>query len=192
MRPGSRLALLPALYAVLCISGCKVTAEDIEYWKGTVKGPGKIVAVILSDNYGLPLRTQAALALVEMDREDVEGVAELQRALQRLDAPTRQQIIDGMVPGLEAILRGGDSAAPADPNSGPPPRQVRAKDAGFLLITHASPQSRDRLTRAVIGWYTQDFFGRSLSGSYSAEQVVRQLGSPAAAQLIEAMNQNMP
>ncbi len=171
--------------------GCKVTAEDIDTWMGTVKGPGKIVAVILSDNYDLELRTHAALALVKMERSDVEGVTELQHALQQLDPATRAQVIEGMVPGLEELMRGGD-AAQADPNSGPPALQIRAKDAAYLLITHAEGQTRDQLVRAVVGWYVVDFNGRSLAGNYSAEQVVVSLGAPAAEMLVDAMSARMP
>lgn len=181
------------------VAGCKVTAEDVEYWKTTVKGPGKIVAVILADKYPLELRTRAALALVEMEPRAekkpfpaIDPVAELQRALDRLpDDKIRQDIIDGMVPGLEAILRGQTVASQAMPTSGSstvPKQQVRAKDAAFLLVSRASPQSRERLVRAVIAWYSVDFFGRSTEGQYSAEQVVRQLGAGAAAQLVDAMN----
>ena len=172
--------------------GCRVTAEDIEYWKGTVKGPGKIVAVMLSDNYPMDLRTRAALALIEMERQDVEGVPELQRTVQRLDAETRRQLIDGMTPGLEALMRGADSAqAPAE-GEPPPPQQVRAKDAAYLLITHAQGQTRQRLIAAVVGWYVVDFNGRSLAGNYSAEQVVRSLGTQAASMLVDALNPRMP
>ena len=74
------------LLGLFASAGCKVTADDIEYWKGTVKGPGKIVAVLLAERYPMELRTQAALALVEMERTDVNGVGELQRAVQQIQS----------------------------------------------------------------------------------------------------------
>lgn len=189
-QPTLRTPILAVLALATLVGGCKVTGEDIEYWKGTVKGPGKIVAVMLSENYPLELRTQAAVALVEMERQDVDGVAELQRAIQRLPDDTRQEIINGMVPGLIALMRGGDAAS--SDNTGPPPMQVRAKDAGYLLITHAQGQTREQLVDAVVGWYVADFNGRSLAGNYSAEQVIRSLGSRAATMLVEALNAEMP
>ncbi len=177
-----------ALPAVLVwVAGCKVTAEDIEYWKGTVKGPGKIVAVMLADKYPIELRTQAALALVDMERTDRDGTAELQQALQRLNDAERAQIIQGMVPGLEALMK------QADANSeGPAPRQIRAKDASYLLITHAPDAEKARLTLDVVNWYVEDFNGRSLAGNYSAEQVVRSLGSPAAKALVKGLKARLP
>lgn len=185
------LAVLLLLPCLLAGAGCKVTGDDVEAWKGTVKGPGKIVAVILADKYPDELRTQAAIALVEMERQDVDGVQELQRALQRLDPAKRAQIIDGMVPGLERMMRGSNTAQPSA-EDGPSAQQVRAKDAAFLLIAQAPPATRARLTQAVIGWYVQDFNGRSLAGNYSAEQVVRALGAPAASLLVDALNSRLP
>ncbi|MFW5921126.1 MAG: hypothetical protein ACOCUS_04745 [Polyangiales bacterium] len=187
------LQTIAVLALLLVFSGCKVTGEDIEYWKGTIKGPGKIVAVLLSDKYPMELRTQAAMALVEMERNDVDGVAELQRALQRIDDKTRLEIVDAMVPKLEALMKGEGSAQQEDDElTGPPPRQVRAKDAAYLLTSHANPQARKKLIDAVVGWYTVDFNGRSLAGHYSAEQIIRSLGAPAASRLVEALNAQMP
>ena len=175
------------------LSGCKVTSEDIDYWKRTQKGPGKIVAVMLADRYPSDLRTQAALALVEMDRQDPDGVALLQQTLQSLqsqDPEAVQEIVAGMVPGLLEMMSGSDENH--DDSLGPPPRQTRAKDAAYLLIPHASPAARQQLTDAVVGWYASDFANRSLAGNYSAEQVVRSLGSPAARQMVEGLNAHMP
>jgi HEAT repeat protein len=97
-----------------------------------------------------------------------------------------------MVPELKKLMKGGDSAQQDDPNAGPPPLQVRGKDAAYLLIQHAQGKPRQELTEAVVGWYVQDFNGRSLAGNYSAEQVVRYLGAPAAKLLVDALNSHMP
>ena len=181
------LALTLAFVALALVAGCKVTGDDVEHWKGTVKGPGKIVAVILADKYPMELRTHAALALVQMERNDVDGLAELQRALQRLPPDTQREVIDGITPGLISLMRGeGAAQTPTEAGVVPPPsaQQKRAKDAGFLLIAQASPATRAQLTEAVVGWYVQDFGGRLLAGNYSAEQVVRALGAPGAAVLV--------
>lgn len=189
------LALTLAFVALALVAGCKVTGDDVEHWKGTVKGPGKIVAVILADKYPMELRTHAALALVQMERNDVDGLAELQRALQRLPPDTQREVIDGITPGLISLMRGeGAAQTPTEAGVVPPPsaQQKRAKDAGFLLIAQASPATRAQLTEAVVGWYVQDFGGRLLAGNYSAEQVVRALGAPGAAVLVNALNARMP
>ena len=77
-----------------------------------------------------------------------------------------------MVPRLETIL----SSEPAEQPNGPDATQVRAKDAAYLVIPYAPEQAKDELMRAVVGWYSVDFEGRSLAGDYSAEQVTRALG----------------
>lgn len=192
MAPRLRIPLLFLALTLLggVLAGCKVTEDDITTWKGTVKGPGKMVAVMLADKYELPLRTAAALALVDMERHDVDGVAELQSALAKLDNGTRAAVIEGLAPGLIALMQKGE-AETAEGES-VPPRQVRAKDAAFALIPQADPDTRKRLTEAVVRWYTVDFNGRNLSGNYSAEQVVRALGSPAASILVDALGARLP
>jgi hypothetical protein len=174
--------------ALLLLGGCKVGSDDIEYWKGTVKGPGKIVAVMLADKYPIELRTQAALALIDMERPDRDGTADLQQALQRLEEPERSELIRGMVPGLEQLMKQADPNAPGAASA----RQIRAKDAAFLLIAHAPADVKAKLTDDVIAWYMEDFNGRSLAGNFSAEQVVRALGSPAAKELVKGLKARMP
>jgi len=171
-------------------AACKVTSTDIDAWKGTRKGPGKMVAVMLADKFELPLRTYAALELVEMERQDVDGVAEMQRAIQKLEPDTRGKIVEALADGLIELMN--KPAPKPNPDGGPPSHQVRAKDAAFLLVSSANPQVREKLTRAVVGWYTADFNGRRLSGNFSAEQVVRGLGASAARSLVDALNAQLP
>ncbi|MET0344093.1 MAG: hypothetical protein ABW252_23970 [Polyangiales bacterium] len=174
--------------ALLVCSACKVGSEDIEYWKGTVKGPGKIVAVMLAEKYPVELRTQAALALVDMERPDRDGTSDLQQALARLDDDSRNALVAGMVPGLVALMRQSDPAAGGAAST----RQIRAKDAAFLLVTHAPQEVKTQLTADVVAWYMEDFNGRSLAGNYSAEQVIRALGPPAAKELVKGLKARMP
>jgi hypothetical protein len=194
----ARMAARPATWVVLTcllLGACAVTEADIETWKGTVRGPGRIVAVLSAPRYADELRIRAGMALVEMERSDVDGVSELQTALRALPDADRTRVVDGMTPGLLDLMAGRGAAAsatPPGPNDPPPPIQVRAKDASFLLLQYASPPQRQQLTDGVVGWFTVDFNGRNLSGSFSAEQVVRQLGASACGQLIDAMNSHLP
>jgi hypothetical protein len=178
--------------SLLSVTGtaCKVTNADIDAWKGTRKGPGKMVAVMQAGKFDLPLRTYAALELVEMERQDVDGVTEMHRAIQKLEPETRLRVVEGLADGLIAVMKKPSDKASSD--GGPPPYQVRAKDAAFLLVASASPAVREKLTAAVVGWYTEDFNGRSLSGNFSAEQVVRGLGASAARSLVDALNAKLP
>lgn len=183
----ARVLILCSLIALS--AGCKVSSEDIDYWKGTVKGPGKITAVMLADKYPMELRTQAALALVEMERNDRDGAADLQQGLQRLDEATRGEVVAAMVPGLKAQM----NKPPEKAESGAPSAaQIRAKDAAVLLIPYASVEAKAQLTDSVVAWYVEDFNGRSLAGNFSAEQVVSSLGSPAAKGLVSGLKAQLP
>jgi hypothetical protein len=187
----------------LLLGACKVTEKDVDTWKGTRKGPGKMVAVMLADKFDMPLRVYAALELVEMERQDVDGVTEMQHAIQKLDPEERAQITEGLADGLIALMKKPhedkaedkegdkkDEAAAAD--GAPPPHQVRAKDAAFVLVASAPPAVKEKLTQALVQWYTADFNGRSLTGNFSAEQVVRGLGSSAARSLVDALDAKLP
>jgi hypothetical protein len=189
------IGLVPCALLFLSLAGCKVTREDIDTWMGTQKGPGKIVAVLLADKYEDDLRTYAGLALVRMEpRENLDGVAELQAAVAQLEPEDeRRRIVDLMVPGMQRLMRGEDApqAGGAEADS-VPPRQIRAKDAAFLLIPYASPAKRQELIDSVVDWFVVDFNQRNLAGNYTADQVVRQLGAPAASRLVNAMNARLP
>jgi len=179
------------LAVTVLLAGCKVDGEDVQEWKATVKGPARLVAVIGSDRYANELRTEAALAIVEMDRNDVDGLAILKHALNDLraeDPAASERIVGGMVPRLAALL----AEAPGQIETKLDPIEVRAKDAAYMVIPYAPEESKDELIRAVVGWYSADFEGRSLAGDYSAEQVTRAFGADAAGMLVDALDEKMP
>jgi hypothetical protein len=176
--------------AALLLAGCKVDSDDVQHWKDTVKGPSRLAAVVGSARYAPELRTEAALAIVEMDRTDVDALALLKRSLDDLqsdDAAASEEIVGGMVPRLEALL----AQAPDKASIGLDPIQVRAKDAAYMVVPYAPESKREELIRSVLGWYSADFEGRSLAGDYSAEQVTRALGAEAASQLVDALHEKM-
>ena len=127
MRLSLRDLILGIGFCVVALTaGCKVGQDDIDTWKGTVKGPGKMVAVVLADKYDLQLRAYAALALVDMERHDVDGVVELLNALQSLDAGTRDKLIEALTPGLVQLMNApaaapAAGATPENAIQGPPP-----------------------------------------------------------------------
>ncbi len=190
MAKTTTIIMVCAALGVLTASGCKVDSDDVQQWKGTVKGPTRLVAVLGSDRYPSELRTEAALAIVEMERSDVDALRLLKRALDDLrgrDPMASRTIVTGMIPRLKALLaEEPDAKEPATD-----PTQVRAKDAAYMVIPYAPESSKDELIRAVLGWYSADFEGRSLAGDYSAEQVTRALGSDAASMLVDALHAQM-
>ncbi|MBX3273521.1 MAG: hypothetical protein KF729_24875 [Sandaracinaceae bacterium] len=192
--------VVTVLSLLLCaaLPGCKVTTEDIDYWMGTQKGPGKIVAVLLADKYEDELRVYAGLALVRMEprppsttSEPIDGVTELQAAVRRLPEETRRRIVDLMIPDLVNMMRGEDTPQ-ATEGDAVGLLQIRAKDAAFLILPYASEAQGAQLRDEIVDWFARDFNGRNLAGNFSAEQVVRQLGAPAASRLVNAMNAQLP
>lgn len=199
MRPIRPTSILVAalILASLVTTGCRVTSDDVQHWKRTVKGPGKILAVLMADKYPIELRTEAALALVEMEprfeaREATpfQGLDELQKALQQLDQNTRTEVINGMLPGLQKLLSGA-GPAPAAPTADATeanPLEIRAKDAAFLLIASSEPATREQLVAAVMTWYAKDFHARRNTGKYPADQVAAALGPAATGFLIGGLS----
>ncbi|MGB0679305.1 MAG: hypothetical protein ACPGUV_06545 [Polyangiales bacterium] len=186
---------------VVVALGCRVNHQDIETWKGTVKGPGKIVAVLEAERYPLPLRAQAAMALVEMEHPEVEGVPELLKSMGRLDTATRHAVLKQMLPELFELMKeeveaeegeGADSKKGVDTPPPPSTAAVRAKDTAYHLIAHAAQAEREQLIDAVVAWFARDFNGRSRSGDVSSEQVMKSVGERAAVQLVEALDAKMP
>ncbi len=192
-RTSKNIILCSVVHVMLgvLLAGCQVDSDDVQQWKGTVKGPTRLVAVIGSDRYPNELRTEAAVAIVEMDRSDVDALAILKGALddlRREDPAASEMIVSGMIPRLQALL----SEEPNEDEKRPDPTQVRAKDAAYMVIPYAPEDSRESLIRSVVGWYAADFEGRSLAGDYSAEQVTRALGAEAAGLLVDALHEKMP
>ncbi len=186
----SKIVLMCAAVATVLV-GCKADSDNVEAWKRTVKGPARLMAVVGSDHYSDDLRTQAALAIVEMDRGDVSSLNLLKEALDDLrqeDPEASQTIVAAMVPRLEALL--AEESTHAD-NAAALQAQIRAKDAAYMVIPYAPEESRAALTRSVVGWYSRDFERRSLAGDYSAEQVTRSLGAEAAGMLVDALHEKI-
>ena len=64
-------ALLGCLTATAALPGCeKPTAENIQVWKTTEKGPGKLAAALRDRGIDAKLRAQAAMALVDIGKGD--------------------------------------------------------------------------------------------------------------------------
>lgn len=183
-----RLAGFLVLSALLW--GCAIDSGDIEHWKRTQKGPAKILRVMEGERFPMELRAQAALAMVEMERTDLSALHELNLAFRRLESQSPEaakELVSRIAPELSRMM-----AAAGDPKEMPEPLSIRAKDAAFRLQAFADEELRLQLIADIIDFYAVDFASRSLLGDVSAEQVVRELGDPAANRLIEAMDAKMP
>ncbi len=174
--------------SAFAISACAVTENDIETWKTSEKGPTRLVGVLLADKYPIQMRSKAALALLELDRSDVDGTTELQNGLAKLGATTKKEVMSAVVPGLVKALDEGKVVEGEEPE----PKQVRAKDAAFTFLNESPPELRGELIRALVSWYAKDFNARTLVGNATADQVMRGIGAPAAPILGKALSAELP
>ena len=173
MRSGTLLLTASLLIGTLC--GCEATAEDIERWKGTQRGPAKITAVVVDSRYPSELRARAAVALVEIVQWD-----HFNAAFQQMAEQDRQEIVHDMVPLLvEMYARGAAEATP----EGPTDPQVNAKDAMIDIYEWASPQDQRLLLDPLVEWITSDFNAHYLPGRRSIAIIVEKVGPPAATAL---------
>ena len=191
----SMAAVIAAVFAVVSLPGCRTTRQDVERWMGTVNGPRKLVAVVTHAKYGLDLRVDAAMALVQMKPRNGQHVGlqggedtdqpGLLKALSGLAPAVRTRIVSGMVPRL---VEGMGQPAP---EPGQPDATIRFKDAAFALLTYEDgalvSQEADRvaLRAALADWAVADFVQRleNPMQAYGMEQVLRELGTQGVRRL---------
>lgn len=176
---------------LLGIAGCEVTDDNIEHWKHTLRGPGKIATVLVESRYATPLRVHAARALIEMKHPNYRGLDVLQNAMQtRMAQGDREAITHLLLPELQRMLEAQGTASA----QGPTEMQIKAKDAAYVLIrgdgtnSFANAEDRSTLSNLVLDWLLADFNARALAGSYTAEQVIGAIGPTAAPRLAAAIN----
>jgi hypothetical protein len=173
--------VLALAVAVGALVGCEATAEDIERWKGTQRGPAKITAVVVDDRYSEELRARAAMALVE-----IAGWDHFNAAFERLSREERQAVIHAMVPGLVEMYASG---AAATDGQGPTDAQVNAKDAMADLYPMAAAEDQAALQEPLLDWATSDFNGHFLPGRRSIAVITAKVGAPAATALARILTE---
>jgi hypothetical protein len=178
-------AALAAL--LLTAAGCGVTDADIDHWKRTIRGPGKITAVLLGQKYPRPLRVHAARALIEMKHPNANGLELLTQALGVMAREDRESIIHDLLEPLRQQMRGQGQQQSAQ---GPTEPMIRAKDAGYLLLRFAGEADRRDLSSELLTWIMADLNSRALAGQYTAEQVVQAIGASSGDTIIAGINAN--
>lgn len=178
-----RAALVAILLAAI---GCQVTDADIDHWKRTQRGPGKITAVLVGTRFARPLRVHAARALIEMKHPNANGLELLNSAMASMPPADREAILHDLLPSLRNQMRGVGQQT----DSGPSEPQMRAKDAGYLLLRYASGSDRDELSNLLLDWILADLNTRALAGQYTSEQIVEAIGRSATDRLLQAYSSN--
>ncbi len=187
---GRRLPRVGAMFlcAVLLL-GCEPSPDQIERWKSTEKGPGKLADLLQEGGAKLELRAQAAAALFAIGRS-----GEVEEQLRHMPEAARRNLVHLTVPRLASVVRGGDPA-PADSGAAvvrpagasaarPPTRQEsEAKDGLFRLRLLGGPEDQQLADQALLEFVTADLSGRMSAGSIGSEQILLALGKKAGGRL---------
>jgi hypothetical protein len=166
--------------ATVILAACSVTAQDIEKWKTTQKGPDKIAAVLLDDRYDADLRARAATALADVGNQ--RQWEQLEKAFKVMQEPQRSQIVDALVPHLQEMMREG-----TEPPSPPLASQVAAKDLAHLALPYAQGEAKTAIQDLLIEWCVADFNQRFYIGRRSIDVVIEDVGPRASEALIELL-----
>jgi hypothetical protein len=208
-RMGAAL-LLGAMASGSLATGCAVSESDVHRWESTVRGPYKLIAVVLHDKYSWQLRIEAALALIRMpprggrrmgisylcDKYKDDDMNDQDGALAALPEDARRKIVAGMVPAMIAEIQKPPPAKKADGTTDPDP-SIPFKDAAFAMLSHepslvSDPKAKEELSAALNQWVQTDFENRieNSAQQYGVEQIMRFLGGGSVKSLPSLINEN--
>jgi len=160
------------LALVFLAVGCeKPSIENIEAWKGTVKGPARLESTVESSGVEPALRARAAIALTDIGKGD-----RVDALLQSMETEDRGPLVAALIAAYGEVLKaGGDKAS-------------SARDGLFGLRAYAGErelETLDTLLVAAIG--SQLKLSGQLSGSHSLAKIVEAVGARAAPVLLELL-----
>jgi hypothetical protein len=166
-------ALPAAALLLLGVGACEsVTSERIEAWKGTQKGPDRIESALRSEDVPAPLRAEAAVALVDINRP--EKVDEIMAALPAVE---RWEILKTL---LEIEIKG--LASPQTPKA------RDARDTLFSVRPFAPPAEQKRIDAALLAAIEKDLLeGRFAGGRHSLDKMLTAIGPPAGPMLVKLL-----
>jgi HEAT repeat protein len=167
-RTAGRLTLAAAALALAGSSCVQVTSDNIQLWKTTEKGPGKLSDAIRNRALDPKLRAEAAVALVDIGKaEDVDAALGVMQANERWD------VFKALVPLYVTAMK--------DPA---PEKSLAFRDALFSARTLAPPDERQRIDAVLLPGLQQELrSGRVRNGRHSAEKILTAIGAPAGEML---------
>jgi hypothetical protein len=174
-------ALLGCLTVAAPFVGCeKPTAENIQVWKTTEKGPGKLGEALRDRKVDAKLRAQAAMALVDIGKGD-----EVEAALAAMPPSERFDVVRALVPLYVSAMGPGGGATPE--------KTLAARDALFSLRALASPEDQVQIDAALMPTIEADLrAGRVRNGRQSVEKILQTIGAPAGTMLAKLLGEPIP
>lgn len=172
-----KLAIPLAALVLVAATACeKPSHENIDKWRGTVKGPDKLQKALNNEDLDPDLRAHAAQALIALDQFD-----NVKAAVDGMQGGTKMAVLAKLVPRL------WDDCKLAEELQVPASKQLYAKDAMFALRAGAPPEVVEQIDGYLVDWYGGYYEGRASMGKYNGELVIRTIGKKAAPKLLAAV-----
>jgi hypothetical protein len=164
------IAVAVALGGAGC--GDEVSHENIDRWRGTEKGPAKLVAALRGAKNEVDLRAHAAQNLIQIGRWE-----EVNTTFENVD-PSSQRAI-------AAKLAGRLRADASVPEGYSPSRvHVAAKDSLFEIRGYADDPTRAAIDEYLAEWLAANYADRVARGRVPGGIIVRTIGARAAPRLL--------
>lgn len=178
-RSGSTLTLVTALAILgLALVGCdKASHDNIEKWRSSAKGAGKLANALADGSLDPDMRAHAAEALVARD----EGGAKVKELLTAIPDGDRVKVIGKLVPRLWTVAK----VVQAD--MAPSAKQVAAKDALFEIRALADDAAKAEIDEDLVEWLTAGGFysERAARGQRTGKEIIKTIGTKAGPKMVQ-------
>lgn len=164
------------------LSACALDERDLGAFQYSASGPEKLRALLSGSERAAPLRAQAALALLDLTRADVDGRTLLFAELHRLDAQGKRAILPSFKDGLSLRMKTSYGSEPSA-------HALRAKDAGTKLLPLLDATERTLLGAELLTFVAADVPQRADRGELTIEQIASRVGSASAHALTDALRE---
>lgn len=169
----TKILVLSGLMVVL--NGCgDPTAETLDKWEKTEKGPKKLEKMLRSEGDTLGLRVHAAHNLMHLGKKHLvlDVVSSLPSAIKGVFV---EKFVERI--WIDARIKGAMDV--------PTSKQKEAKDMLVNLRPHATSKNLVAIDMHLVDWLTHGYYeGRSTSGSWAGSEIIRLIGPKAAPALL--------
>ncbi len=182
MRAVSLTFLLSVLTVPVGLAACTLESHDLAAFQLSASGPEKLCAVLGESGRPPALRAEAALALLDLTRADVDGRSLLFSELTRLDSAGKRAILPSFTHGLSARMR-------TELGKDPSPDALRAKDVATKVLPLLDSAERAQLGNELLAFIAADVPRRADRGELTLEQIARSIGPASAQALTSALSE---
>jgi hypothetical protein len=169
----SQMRGLAAVALVATLLGCEgVDHDNIDKWRETEKGAGKLEAALASSEHDADMRAHAAQNLIQ-----IRQYAAVEQRLEAMTDADRSAVVAKLVPRLSQDAEAPEGQAPSI-------LQTNAKDALFEVRGFAADATRDEIDEYLADWLGVNYEDRTRRGRVRGEQILRHVGKRIAPKLL--------